>query len=132
MVDTAQSARREAQRAVRAIYEHLGRRKRFARRIDTFLDRIRSRTESGDPAGARCFGHWAREQLRPVLERFFDAVPSDRTDEAALHRFRIREKELRYSVELFAGAFSSSIQAKLYPTIEMIQERQAMCFLGAS
>ena len=44
-------------------------------------------------------------------------------DEAALHRFRIREKELRYSLELLAGAFSNAILAELYPTIESIQDR---------
>ena len=119
----ARAERREAQRTVRAAFQRLERGERFARRIDTLLARVGSRAAGSDAAGEACFRDWAREQLRPVVDRFFDAVPSDRNDEAALHQFRIREKELRYSVELLAGAFSSAVQTELYPMVEMIQDR---------
>ena len=72
-LNTARAERRKAQRAVSAAFERLRRGDRFAQRINKFLERVGSRTENSDPG---CFGHWAREQLRPVLERFFDAVPT--------------------------------------------------------
>ena len=54
---------------------------------------------------------------------FFAAVPRDATDLAALHMFRIRGKELRYAMEVLAGAFSDEFRTRLYPIVESIQER---------
>jgi hypothetical protein len=54
---------------------------------------------------------------------FFDAVPSDLSDESALHQFRIRGKELRYGVELLAGAFPERLRTELYPAVEAMQDR---------
>ena len=119
----ARMERREAQRTVRAAFQRLERGERFARRIDKLLARVGSGAEGSGAAAEACFRDWAREQLRPVVDRFFGAVPSDPNDEVGLHRFRIREKELRYSVELLAGAFSSAVQTEIYPMIEMIQDR---------
>jgi CHAD domain-containing protein len=58
-----------------------------------------------------------------VVERFFRAVPAGRTDKKALHRFRIRGKELRYAMELVTGAFPDQLRAKFYPALKAIQDR---------
>jgi hypothetical protein len=42
---------------------------------------------------------------------------------AALHAFRIRGKELRYSMELLAAAFPLRFREKLYPIIETLQDK---------
>jgi CHAD domain-containing protein len=122
-LETVRAERARAQKAIIAIHERLGRDRRFERRIDKLVQRARDRGDekAGEPAPS--FVDWAREHLRPVVERFFDAVPADPGDEAALHRFRIRGKELRYALELLAGAFPEQVRTELYPTVEAMQDR---------
>src|SRR5262249_53871745 len=48
---------------------------------------------------------------------------ADGTDVAALHAFRIRGKELRYAMELLAGAFLPDFREKLCPVVETLQDR---------
>jgi CHAD domain-containing protein len=115
--------RGEAQSAMVAVYERLRRGNRFARRIDKLLERVRCRGDEKSPSEAVPFGEWARRQFIPVAERFFAAVPADQTDEAALHRFRICGKQLRYNMELLAGAFPDEFRTRLYPIIKAIQDR---------
>lgn len=110
--------RAEAQAAIVAVYKRLSRRRRFVRRIDALLQRVRSRHAED----AR-FGDWAAKHLGAAAERFFAAVPTDQADEEALHRLRIRGKELRYAVELLAGAFPDALRPELYPLIESMQDR---------
>jgi CHAD domain-containing protein len=122
-LEAVRAEREEAQKVVVAAHERLGRGHRFARRIDKLLQRVRSRGEETAGAESTRFGDWARERLRPLVEQFFGAIPSDPTDEAALHRLRVRGKELRYAMELLAGAFPDEFRTGLYPTIEAIQDR---------
>jgi CHAD domain-containing protein len=112
-----------AQKAVVAVHERLGRDRRFARRVDKLVQRVRERGDAKAGGPVPPFGDWAREHLRPVVERFFRAVPADRADEAALHQFRIRGKELRYALELLAGAFPERVRTELYPAVEAMQDR---------
>ena len=116
-------ASRNRRAAVVAVYERLWHGDRFTRRIDKLLKRIRSRGEEKTTSETGRFGEWARTHFRPVVERFFAAVPADQTDEAALHQFRICGKQLRYDMELLAGAFSDEFRTQLYPTIEAMQDR---------
>jgi CHAD domain-containing protein len=84
---------------------------------------VRHRGGSEGPGTADRFGDWAAGRLRDTARRFIDAVPADRADEAALHRLRIRGKELRYVMELLAAAFPGELRADLYPTVESMQDR---------
>src|SRR5262249_32604120 len=118
-----QAERGEAQEAVVAVHDRLRRDGRFARRIDKLLDRVRVRTEEDRSGAATPFARWAHRQLRAVVEPFLRAIPADHTDAAALHQFRIRGKELRYAMELLAGAFPESLRTELYPAVEAIQDR---------
>src|SRR5436305_660818 len=81
-----------------------------SRRVGKLLQRVRLRGGGKAAAAARRLGDWARLRLRPVLDRFFAAALSGRADEAALHRFRIEGKELRYAMELLAVAFLESFR----------------------
>jgi CHAD domain-containing protein len=121
-LEAVRRERVEAQEAIVAVYERLARGHRFRRRIDELVRRVRSR-DHRSAVGAGPFADWARELLRPVMQRFFRAVPSDRTGQSALHRFRIRSKELRYVLELLAGAFPERVRAELCPGVEAIQDR---------
>ena len=40
-----------------------------------------------------------------------------------LHAFRIEGKQLRYAMEIFAGAFPPAFRGELYPLVEQLQER---------
>jgi CHAD domain-containing protein len=115
--------RRDAQKAIVAVYRRLARGKCFARRIDKLLERIRPRRgESVAPTDVS-FGDWARQRLGSVVEGFLSGIPEDRKDEAALHQLRIRGKELRYAVELLAGAFPNELRTKIYPILGEMQDR---------
>src|SRR5262249_19810439 len=92
--------------------------RRLRRRTRKLLARV------GDNlAGTERFVDRARYSLRPLVETFFAACPATGADVAALHRFRIRGKELRYAVELLAGAFAPAFRDELYPVVASLQER---------
>lgn len=118
-----QAEREEAQRAVIAVCKRLTRGGRFERRIDKFLKRIKSRRKDKTAPETSDFVAWAERQLRSAADEFFAAIPSDPTDEAALHNFRICGKQLRYAMELLAGAFPPAVRTDLYPLIEDLQDR---------
>ena len=86
------------------------------------LWRVRPRRGEAVKRGLR-FGGWARARMRPIVKRFFAASPSAASDEAALHRFRIRGKDLRYAMELLAAAFPQDFRKTLYPVVEALQDR---------
>lgn len=118
-----QAQRTEAQKPLVAIYERLKRNDRFERRIAKVLCRVRPRRTKKHGQASPLFGDWARGRLRPIVKSFFAAAPLDGAKMAALHRFRIRGKKLRYAMELLAGAFPPDFREKLYPKIEILQEK---------
>jgi len=120
--ESVHAERTKAQRAIVAAYHRLSRERRFERRVDKLLGRLRFRAKDGSAVVPRFFD-WAHVHVRLAVKQFFAALPSDHTDEVALHQFRILGKELRYTMELLAGAFPESFRTQLYPTIEEIQDR---------
>jgi CHAD domain-containing protein len=88
---------------------------RFRRRTEKLLRNRRSDDSR--------FGDWARERLRPAVERFFDSLPGEAASNRAWHRFRICGKKLRYTMELLAGAFPPNFRDDLYRVVEEVQER---------
>ncbi len=111
--------RAKAQTPIRLAYGRFTRKRRFERRIGELLRRTRRRLPEEEPQ----FGVWARARLKPIVERFFAAVPPDDAELEQLHRFRIRGKDLRYAMELLADAFPPAFKEQLYPMIEAIQEK---------
>ncbi|MHB1036602.1 MAG: CHAD domain-containing protein [Pirellulales bacterium] len=112
--------RRRAQRPIEKIWRRLSRRG-FERRVAAMVDRIRPRGKHrrAEPE----FGSSARANLRPLVAEFFQAAVGDFSDLAALHRLRICGKQLRYAMEVFAGAFGAALREELYPVVEALQER---------
>ena len=120
---TLSADRQVAQQAIIAVYDRLEHDQRLAKRLEELLERVRVRGEVKNGAVSSCFGKWARERLRPAVEAFFAAVPADHADPSALHQFRIRGKNLRYAMEVLAGAFADEFRTQLYPAVESMQER---------
>jgi CHAD domain-containing protein len=112
--------RADAQAPIRAIHRRLVKR-RFPRRIDTLVARVRFR--GGPDRQEPSFACAARSNLRPLAEAFFAAGAADLSSVAALHQFRIQGKLLRYAMEVFAGAFGPALRKELYPIVEQLQER---------
>jgi len=69
------------------------------------------------------FGQAARRSLGLLVDDFFTAAAADFSDYVALHAFRIQGKQLRYAMEIFAGAFDRSLRDELYPIVEALQEK---------
>jgi CHAD domain-containing protein len=114
--------RQQAQQPIGAVYRRLKRDDCFDRWVKKLLRGVRPRRKTNaEPKDAR-FGDWARTQLTRVVKRFFKAAPADDKDPRTLHRFRIRGKELRYAMELLAGAFPPYFVDKLYPVVETLQQ----------
>jgi CHAD domain-containing protein len=113
--------RARAQRLIVASHERLQGDQRFERKIEQLLRRVRPRAGWNGPKDPP-FGKWARASLRPLVESFFAAAPPPGEDGEALHQFRIRGKDLRYAMELLAGAFPADFRDQLYPVIEALQD----------
>jgi CHAD domain-containing protein len=63
---------------------------------------------------------------RPLLAKLLDelhaAARGDLTDYRHLHRVRIRGKELRYAMEVFADCFPPTFRDELYAAVEEMQD----------
>jgi CHAD domain-containing protein len=123
VLEKVRAQRRAAQRPIVAMHERLTRGDRFDRRVEKLLRCVRVRHQSSAAAPDPRFGEWARASLRPLVRRFFKAAPSAEAGVGALHQSRIRGKELRYAMELLAGAFPPDLREKLYPVVEALQDQ---------
>ena len=65
---------------------------------------------------------WAGSALLPSLQRFVDRSFEDLTDPRALHRMRIAEKRVRYSLEVLGGAPESPLD-DVMPVLTELQKR---------
>ena len=122
-LEKVRSRRRKAQRSIQAVYRRLKHVDRFDRWVKKLLRDVRPRGKPKAEPKAPRFGEWARTQLRRIVNRFFMVAATDDSDASALHRFRIRAKELRYEMELLAGAFPPDFVDKLYPVVETLQQQ---------
>ncbi|MBI3836717.1 MAG: CHAD domain-containing protein [Planctomycetia bacterium] len=112
--------RQEAQHPIETIYKKLVR-KGFARRTLGLLERIRQRAGRGACTGR--FGCMARVALGQLVVPYLKAAQAEMTDAEALHAFRIQGKQVRYAMEIFAGAFAADLRQQLYPVVATLQER---------
>ena len=62
-------------------------------------------------------------KLAPFVNEFFSAAQADLTDIEALHQMRIAGKQVRYAMELLAGAFDRSFRGELYATFAEVQQK---------
>jgi CHAD domain-containing protein len=92
---------------------------RLKRRMNKLLDRLASHS----PEHRRLFGAFAQTILQPIVASFFDSSPVQESDPSTLHKFRIVSKELRYAMEILAGAFPNAFRDDLYPTLAVVQDK---------
>jgi len=93
--------------------------KNYDNRVSELMARVRWRSEDPEPS----FGQVAARALRPPVIEFFQAARADLDDVAALHRMRICAKQVRYTMELLAGAFAPDFRERLYPNFTEVQEQ---------
>ena len=117
-IERVRASRNEAQGPIDDVCHRL-RGKEFDRRAERLISRMRYIDAQPEPT----FGQAAHDGLRRPIGRFFEAAAEDLSDIAALHRFRIAGKQLRYTMELFAGAFPPAFREKLYCEVEALQEK---------
>jgi CHAD domain-containing protein len=110
--------RAEAQAPIVRVYGRL-RDKDYPKQVNELLARLHSPREASAPLR---LGEFAAEQLRLATKRFFDAEAFADADYESLHRFRIRAKGLRYTLEIFASALGEASRKDIYPRVEQVQE----------
>ncbi|MCY2977094.1 MAG: CHAD domain-containing protein [Planctomycetota bacterium] len=111
--------REKAQRPIVRCFVKAGRKKGLKNRLFKLLARIQKNNESA----SRLIGVWAKKQLRDAIKRFHHARPSDINDLRSVHCFRIRTKELRYTIELLDAAFPVERTCSVFPLVETLQQR---------
>lgn len=77
----------------------------------------------GRGKGKRTFERQAGRYLRPVVRKFFLAAEGDLSSDEAIHELRISTKKLRYTMEIVAAAFQPAFREKLYPQVNLLQDR---------
>lgn len=114
-----------AQRPIVRLYRTLLVSGRFKKQSRKLLRRL------GMPC-ARCndrreprpvFGQWAQCRFAEAADRFVSAAPGADATLKDWHRFRIRGKQLRYTMELVATVYDSGFRSGLYANLSELQER---------
>lgn len=116
LLQEVRQKRLEAQQPLREVYAAMPPEQSLVALSERMLKRSRRRKSPR-------FRRWARRQLREIIASFFAAEPEDLDDLPALHQFRLYGKDLRYAMELLAGAFPKILRLELYPLIEQVQDR---------
>ncbi len=111
--------REKAQGPIVRCFVKAGRKKGLNNCLFKMLARIQKNNESA----SRLDGAWAKRQLRDAIKRFYNALPSDSNDLQSVHRFRIRTKELRYTLDLLNSAFPVEHTRSVFLLIETLQQR---------
>ena len=69
------------------------------------------------------FVQFGRGALQAASQDVFQLTGVSQPTVAQLHQLRIAGKRLRYSIELFHGAFAPEMRADIYPLVEKLQDR---------
>ncbi|MDP1563208.1 MAG: CHAD domain-containing protein [Pirellulaceae bacterium] len=109
--------RGEAQVDLDALTDRRGR-KTFQRNVRQLLQR----KPSTDTDGVS-LRELADQELRPLLQEFFQLARLGSSDIEALHRLRIAGKRIRYVMELMAGAYSSDVFETIYRSFCELQKQ---------
>ena len=123
VLDDIRTRREGAQQLLQATCERVNRDDRFERRSTKLLRRLHPRGNDTYGGKDSRYEDWARSNLRQLLDQFFAASPASAQDVKSLHQFRIRAKELRYAMEVLAGAFPPAFRDQLYPVVETLQDK---------
>jgi CHAD domain-containing protein len=121
LLEQVKRHRRKAQWPIEDAY-HKFVRKNFVRRTGKFVKRVRLRAAQ-PPACDQTLGCLARVALGRMVGPYLQAADAEMADAEALHAFRIQSKQVRYAMEIFAGAFDADFRGQLYPIVESLQDR---------
>jgi CHAD domain-containing protein len=69
------------------------------------------------------FLQFGRTALQAASQDVFRLTAVSQPTIAQLHQLRIAGKRLRYSIELFYGAFAAEMRSDVYPMVEKLQDR---------
>jgi CHAD domain-containing protein len=111
--------RRKAQRPIVKLNTQLI----LSGRFETHADRLLASIAWDGQSAEKPLDQWVQSKLAKVCAKFFDAIPLRPDNLKALHRFRVRGKELRYTMELSATLFPPEFRSSLYPLITQLQNR---------
>jgi CHAD domain-containing protein len=114
--------RAAAQPKIMAVADKSEQKNRFRRKMYGLLAGVRPRGRRQKTQDVS-FHNWAESQLGQAAENFFAALPNQNSDLSALHQFRICGKQLRYTLELLASAFSPVLRDQHYPVVQKLQEQ---------
>ena len=114
--------RAAAQPKIMAVADKCERENRFRRKMYGLLAGVRPRGKVRKTQDVS-FHNWAETRLGQAAESFFAALPNQNSDLSALHQFRIRGKQLRYTLELLAAAFGPELREQHYPVVQKLQEQ---------
>ena len=116
-IDRIRRSRQKAQKPLLRTYKRTVKQD-FKRRIRYLSGRVRWRGHGAEPE----LRDWAGAALRPALDRFAGRAAADLSDIRALHRMRIAEKRVRYSLEILEGSIGSNTH-RAAPVLKELQER---------
>jgi len=109
--------RKQSQHPLLEVYDRS--RSKLKQHTRNFIRRVRWRCNEPEPS----FADVAKSVLRARADEFFSAATADLSDNSRLHQMRILGKNLRYSMELFVGAFEEGFRVKLYPVFTEVQDK---------
>jgi CHAD domain-containing protein len=112
--------RRQAQKPIRQTAAQFDK-KRYKRRARRLVKKLLKADRKQKAAST--FGQLAHDRMRALVDEFFAYGTSQLRDLETLHRFRVCGKNLRYAMEVFAGAFRRSFREELYRQIEALQDQ---------
>ena len=130
-IERVQSHRTKAQKPIKRTHRRARKQGWFGPRALSLSTRVKWRGSGPEPS----LREWAGTALLPSLQRFADRSFDDLTDPRALHRMRIAEKRVRYSLEVLGGAPESPLDdvmpmlADLQRRLGEINDHQAACAL---
>lgn len=99
---------------IREIYEQLVE-DDWPGRLEQLLEAVGTRRRE------RSFAEYARERFKPFVTRFFAKADRKLRDEDEMHDLRIKGKQLRYALEIFAGVFPAETRRSCQEALEELQ-----------
>ncbi len=122
LLEHVKQRRGAAQAPIEAIDKKLAG-KHFDRRVRKILKCLRYCGDGEPAACGQQFACLARGALRRLVVPYLAAARAELGDGAAMHAFRLLGKQVRYAMEIFAGAFDEEFRTELYPLVALLQER---------
>lgn len=119
LVERLQRRRSEVQPRLLEV-EALAAKGKLSRSVERCLDSLRA---SKKPIKTIAFTDFANAALRKAGKPLRKLVKVEQFSLAELHQLRLAGKRLRYSIELFHGAFPHELRSEIYPLVEKLQNR---------